>query len=57
MHSLFNRLAADQRTIAERRWSAPTRAGKPQLPCDHGLFSDEALQLDLVEMLQQPIED
>jgi hypothetical protein len=25
---------------------------KPQLPCDIGLFSDEADQLDLVEMFQ-----
>ena len=23
----------------------------PQKPCDHGLFSDEALQIDLIEML------
>jgi hypothetical protein len=28
---------------------------KPQLPCDHGLFSDEAAQIDLIEMLQEPV--
>jgi hypothetical protein len=25
--------------------------------CDHGLFSDEANQLDLIEMLQEPVDD
>ena len=52
--SFLPRLATDQKTIAERRWHAPTRAPKPQLPCDHGLFSDECDQLDLVEMFQDP---
>ena len=28
-----------------------------QLPCDIGLFSDDALQLDLVEMFQEPTND
>ena len=28
-----------------------------QLPCDLGLFGDDADQLDLVEMCQQPTED
>lgn len=50
----LNRLASDQRTIAERKWRAPSQAPKPQKPCDHGLFSDDAAQLDLVEMLQEP---
>lgn len=27
---------------------------KPQLPCDIGLWSDDAAQLDLIEMFQQP---
>lgn len=30
---------------------------KPQLPCDHGLFSDEANQLDLIEMLMEPLDE
>jgi hypothetical protein len=47
-------LAADQKTIAERKWSAPVKAPKPQKPCDIGLFSDDANQLDLCEMFQLP---
>lgn len=39
--------ATDQRTLAEREWSAPTRAKRDQRPCDHGLFSDDAKQADL----------
>jgi hypothetical protein len=39
---------------AERISRAPARrlARVPQKPCDHGLFSDEADQLDLCEMFQ-----
>lgn len=37
--------------------SRPMRGRKPQRPCDIGLFSDEADQLDLVEMFQEPAED
>jgi hypothetical protein len=50
----MNRLATDQKTIAERKWRASIRAPKAQLPCDIGLFSDERDQLDLVEMFQDP---
>ena len=50
-------LSVDQKTVAERKWQAGIKPGKPQIACDHGLFSDDALQLDLVEMLQDPIED
>lgn len=46
-------LAEDQRILAERKWRAPTKARKPQLPCDHGLFSDEADQLDLVSLFRE----
>ena len=46
--------AHDQRIVAERQWSKPKLAPKPQQPCDVGLFGDEHLQLDLVEMLQDP---
>jgi hypothetical protein len=53
----LNRLAIDQKTVAERRWKAPLKALKPQQPCDIGLFSDDHLQLDLVEMLQEPAND
>ncbi len=54
---LLNRLATDQRTVAERKWQRPMLAPKNQLPCDIGLFSDEHLQLDLVEMLMEPAND
>lgn len=37
--------------LARLKASAPLRPVKPQAPCDHGLFSDEALQIDLEEML------
>jgi hypothetical protein len=41
------RIKANNRLIARRA----------QLACDIGLFSDEADQLDLVEMFQDPVED
>ena len=50
----LNRLAIDQKTVAERAWTAPKKAPKPQEPCDHGLFSDDRLQLDIADMLQDP---
>jgi hypothetical protein len=37
--------------------AAPIKPAKPQRPCDHGLFSDEADQLDLCEMFQDQPED
>jgi hypothetical protein len=37
--------------------AAPIKPRAPQAACDIGLFSDEADQLDLVEMLQDPVED
>lgn len=43
--------------IARNRSAAPLRPRKPQKPCDVGLFSDAADQLDLVEMFQDPAED
>jgi hypothetical protein len=52
-----NRRATDEKTVAERKWSAPIKPAKPQRPCDHGLFSDEADQLDLCEMFQDQPED
>lgn len=53
----LNPIASDQKTGAERKWQAPKLAPKPQKPCDHGLFSDECDQLDLVEMFQEPTND
>ena len=50
----LNRLADDQRTLAERKWREGAKPSKPQQPCDIGLWSDDALQLDLIECLQEP---
>ena len=53
----LNRLATDQKTVAERKWLAGSKPAKPQLPADEGLFSDSHSQLDLVEMFLDPMED
>lgn len=45
--------ATDQRDLAERKWKARTIAAKPQQPCDHGLFSDQHLQSDLVTLARK----
>ena len=42
------------RLLLQQRAAAPLKPAKAQAPCDHGLFSDTAAQLDLVEMLQTP---
>jgi hypothetical protein len=48
----FGRIEADQKFMAERKWREGLKPTAPQLPAAHGLFGDEHLQLDLVEMLQ-----
>jgi len=53
----LNPLATDQRVVAERKWRSRLRPKAEQLPCDHGLFSDEMDQLDLVEMFMEPVEN
>lgn len=53
----LNPRATDEKTVAERKWLAPIKPAKAQQPCDVGLFSDDHLQLDLVEMFQDPVED
>lgn len=47
----------DEKIVAERKWLAPLKPARAQLPADVGLFSDDHLQLDLVEMLQDPTND
>jgi hypothetical protein len=37
--------------IGRRRANAPLQASKAQQPCDHGLFSDDARQLDICDLL------
>jgi hypothetical protein len=44
----------DQRNSLQRKADARLQPSKPQQACDIGLFSDDAAQLDLVEMSQQP---
>jgi hypothetical protein len=44
---VFRRRADDGRIVAEREWKAGLKPTEPQEPCDHGLFGDEARQLDL----------
>lgn len=44
----LNSHATDQKTVAERQWQKSRLAPVPQKPCDHGLFSDEKDQLDLI---------
>ena len=41
---IFRRRADDVRIVAEREWNAGPKPTKPQEPCDHGLFGDEARQ-------------
>jgi hypothetical protein len=47
---LTNALSRDQAALAQRKANSPLMAPKPQIPCDHGLFSDERDQLDLADM-------
>jgi hypothetical protein len=47
---LLNCLQCDQRKLAAMRARAPLKPRAPQNPCDLGLFSDDARQLDLVTL-------
>jgi hypothetical protein len=38
-------------TLAQRRADAPLKPRVPQRPCDHGLFSDDAAQADLLDVI------
>ncbi len=49
---LVNPLSRDQATIAQRKADAPMLAPKPQQPCNVGLFSDDAAQIDLTDYLK-----
>jgi hypothetical protein len=42
----------DLAELTQRKASEPLKPKVAQLPADHGLFSDESSQLDLVEMFQ-----
>lgn len=45
--------APDPAELARKLASEPLRPRKPQSPCDVGLFSDEADQLDLVSLFRE----
>ena len=56
--AVTNSLSQDQAAIARRKAAEPLKPSKPQLPADHGLFDDAARnQLDLIELLMDPVED
>ena len=44
---ISNPHAADEKTIAERKWQAPLKPKAEQKACDLGLFSDDSKQIDL----------
>jgi hypothetical protein len=54
---MANPFPSDIKGLLRLKAAAPIKPAKPQKACDHGLFSDEADQLDLVEMFQDPVED
>ena len=47
-------LSVDMVAIAKRKAAESLKPSKPQLPADHGLFSDDSLQTDLIEILMDP---
>jgi hypothetical protein len=46
---------ASDATMARRAAEKPLQARVPQQPCDHGLFSDHARQLDICDLLANQI--
>lgn len=44
---------ATQATMAQRRADAPLKPKAIQRPCDAGLFSDDAKQIDLVDFISR----
>jgi hypothetical protein len=50
-------MSPDVGGLLRQKAAAPIKPRKPQVPCDIGLFSDDADQMDLVEMFQEPVED
>jgi hypothetical protein len=47
MHGIFNHIAIDQKTVAERKWRSPLKLQAEQKACDAGLFSDDSKQTEL----------
>jgi hypothetical protein len=48
---------AERRSVAQLKANQPLRPSRVQKPCDHGLFSDDADQLDFVEMFMDSTEE
>ena len=46
----------DFKLLVQRHANKPLLPDKPQIPLDIGLFSDDSLQTDLIEMLIDPID-
>jgi hypothetical protein len=49
--------AADLAGLLRLKAAAPIKPAKPQKPCDVGLFSDDADQIDLVSWLTEQTEE
>jgi hypothetical protein len=49
--------APDVAGLLRLKASAPIKPRKPQIPCDVGLFSDDADQLDLVSWFTEQTEE
>lgn len=49
---LLQPIGRDEVEIAKRKTAEPIRPKAPQHPCDLGLFSDSAKQLDLIDVLR-----
>jgi hypothetical protein len=43
-------LPQDHAALAQRKADAPLKPRKDQAPCDVGLFSDDARQIDLLDL-------
>lgn len=52
-HVLAGAERIGQGELASRTAQAPLRARAPQAPCDVGLFSDDAQQIDLIDLERQ----
>ena len=48
---------AEQISLARLKARQPLRPSKPQKACDIGLFSDDANQLDIVDMFMDSTEE
>ena len=53
----FPGTSPDTAGLVRLKMAAPIKPAKPQSPCDIGLFSDDAAQLDLCEMFQDSTEE